>query len=123
MIKVKIKSSKKELENAYDYIISVNYCKLQSLLIYKDPDFYCSNACGWACDVYRIEVDDKIVLISTGYAPLKSKNSKIDDVIISFYEDKSSQARILLQDIGCTYEQTKAFYDLLIDNLIRTVII
>lgn len=81
---IKLKATKKKMREHY-YILSVGYCEMQSLLNEQRPFAYSSWAYGWACDYYK--VDD--VLLSTGYAPLASKNIKKDYEIIKEYENKA----------------------------------
>jgi hypothetical protein len=82
---LKLKATKKEMREHYWYILSVNYCSMQSLLRERQPFAYSTRAEGWSCDYYEIEG----VLISEGYAPLASKNMKKDYKIIMEYENKA----------------------------------
>ena len=82
---IKLKATKKEMREHFWYILSVDYCSMQSLLRERQPFAYSTRAEGWACDYY--EVDE--VLISTGYAPLNDKNMKKDYKIIMEYENKA----------------------------------
>ena len=104
---MKFKVTKKEMNSNYDQILGVGYCNLQHLLNYENEIAYSTRAEGWACDYYEIEN----VLISTGYAPMNSKNTKHDynltqnydnkarDIVNSNidYEEKSMQVKNLLR--------------------------
>lgn len=81
---MKIKTTKKEVRKFYK-IIGAGYCSMQNLLRYKEPFAYSERAEGWACDYYNING----ILISTGYAPLNSKNVNFDYATLKEYEDKS----------------------------------
>ena len=82
---MKYKTSKKNMKESYNKIIKIGYCDAQYLLQYEEPTAYSTRAEGWACDYY--DVDN--VLISTGYAPIESKNTKIDYETIRKYENEA----------------------------------
>jgi len=90
---MKYKTSKKNMKESYDKIIKVGYCDAQYLLQYEEPTAYSTRSEGWACDYYDIDG----VLISTGYAPIESKNAKVDYETVKNYEDKA-------RDIICSYD-------------------
>ena len=81
---LKIKASKKDMKENYK-ILGTGYCSMHYLLKFKKPVAYSTRCEGWACDYY--DVDD--VIISTGYAPLKSKNIDLDYDTIRAYENKA----------------------------------
>jgi hypothetical protein len=80
---MKFKTTKKAMKESYNTIIGIGYCNAQYLLQYENEIAYSTRAEGWACDYYEIEN----VLISTGYAPIESKNVKCNYDITSKYED------------------------------------
>ena len=82
---IKLKATKKEMREGYYYILSVDYCSMQSLLRERQPFAYSTRAEGWACDYYDIDG----VLISEGYAPLNDKNMIKDYSFIMEYENKA----------------------------------
>lgn len=84
---MKIKTTKKAMKNGYYHIIGTGYCNLQNLLKYENEIAYSTRVEGWACDYYEVNN----VLISTGYAPLKSENVKCDCDMIRKYDDKASE--------------------------------
>lgn len=90
---MKFKTTKKAMREGYYHIIGTGCCNLQYLLNYENEIAYSTRAEGWACDYY--EVDG--VLISTGYAPLKSENVKCDYDMIREYESKATE-------IVCNYK-------------------
>ena len=97
-----LKATKKEMRNGYDKIIRIGYCNLQHLLDYAPRIAYSARAEGWACDYYDIDG----VLISTGYAPLSSKNVKsVDYETIRKYNEEGAKLR---GDFSIPYEAKKA---------------
>ena len=79
----KIKTTKKSMKESYNKIIKVGYCNAQYLLQFENEIAYSTRAEGWACDYYDIEG----ILISTGYAPIESKNTKCNYELVKRYED------------------------------------
>ena len=98
---MKFKTTKKAMREGYYHIIGTGYCNLQHLLHYENEIAYSTRAEGWACDYY--EVDG--VLVSTGYAPLKSENVKCDYDMIREYNDKAEK---VVYDYSMTWEEQKA---------------
>lgn len=82
---MKFKTTKKAINQGYYRILGTGYCSLQHLLNFEEPRAYSTRAEGWACDYY--EVDS--VCISTGYAPITSKNVKKDYEMIQRYEEQA----------------------------------
>lgn len=77
---MKYKTTKKEVLNEYESVISVGYCDLQNLLWYVDPYAYTSGMYGWNADVYVVDCNTVIV---TGYRPFG--NVDVDcDLCIKF---------------------------------------
>lgn len=62
---MKRKITKKELKKLYPVQIRVGYCNLQTMLVYKEPEYFISSMYGWDCDVYII---DEIAIV-TGFNP------------------------------------------------------
>ncbi|QRG86054.1 hypothetical protein [Bulleidia sp. zg-1006] len=62
---MKLKTTKKEIEKNYGKIIKVGYCRLQSLLNYKNPIAYTCGREGWHADIYDING----IAIVMGYKP------------------------------------------------------
>ena len=51
---------------AFENVIKVGYCDMQSALTWREPNFYTAGVFGWKADVYVIDQDTVIV---TGYRP------------------------------------------------------
>lgn len=69
-MKVKVLVTKKSVRQFGMPVLSIPYCKLDSLLKYEEPFAYSSGVYGWSCDYYQVTVHGKDdVIISTGYRP------------------------------------------------------
>jgi hypothetical protein len=107
----KIHVTKKQMRDNY-YILGVSYCKLQFLLNYTSPVAYSTGAHGWACDYYNVDG----VLISTGYAPLSSKNCKSNYEMIKQYDDNAQK---IVYDHKLEYEDKKNKVTALLNEFIK----
>lgn len=63
---MKTKTTKKAIMAAFENVIKVGYCDMQSALMWREPNFYTEGVYGWNADVYVIDIDTVIV---TGYRP------------------------------------------------------
>lgn len=108
---VKLKTTKKIMKENYYRIISIGYCEADYLLNYNAPFAYSSGSYGWACDYYDING----TLISTGYAPIGSKNINLSYDTISEYNKKAM--KIVHSDMK--HEQKKAKIGNLLNELIQ----
>lgn len=63
----KIRITKKEAHTCAPCLLSVGYCRIQTLLQHLKPFAYSAGVHGWSCDYF--DVADGVV-ISTGYAPI-----------------------------------------------------
>lgn len=70
---MKVKVTRKFVEEHHKTIIKAGYCDLEFLLRYKNPSFYTTNIYGWASDVYTLGD----VAIVTGYAPFGIGNYEL----------------------------------------------
>lgn len=95
---MKFKATKKQMREGYEYIIGLN--NMEHLLRYTSPIAYSVRAEGWACDYYDIDG----VLISAGYSPLKSKNTKTDR---EDAEKTEAIARSISEDYEISYDDKK----------------
>lgn len=84
----KIKATKVEMRKNYR-IASIGYCDAQYLLNYKSPFAYTCGTNGWTADYYDIEG----VLISTGYDPIASKNTKCSYETVRKYDKLAQEAK------------------------------
>lgn len=117
---MKLKATKKELRDNYYFIWGVGYCQLQNVERYLEPFSYCSGTYGWSCDNYELIVDNKRVLLSTGYNYIDSKN--VNNVDYSKIEKLDKK----VQEIGRTGDyQTakKKVQELLFDFINKEVLL
>ena len=63
---MKTKTTKKAIMSAFENVIRVGYCDMQSALTWREPNFYTAGVFGWNADVYVIDDDTVIV---TGCRP------------------------------------------------------
>ena len=63
---MKTQITKKAIMSAFENVIRVGYCDMQSALTWREPNFYTAGVFGWNADVYVIDYDTVIV---TGYRP------------------------------------------------------
>ena len=101
---MKFETTKKRMRDNYHTILSLGYCKLQTLLNYESPIAYSHGVYGWSCDYYVIDN----VLISTGYSPIgqdvdsklvKEYEQKAEDVRTKHYDDRSIQIDVELNKL------------------------
>lgn len=111
---MKFKVTKKEMKSNYNRIIKVGYCNAQFLLKYIEPIAYSTRAEGWACDYYDING----VLLSTGYAPIESKNTNSSYEIVKRYDN---MAREIACNYALNYEEQKAQVSMLLQSFVKEV--
>lgn len=111
---MKFKATKKEM-NRYNKILSAGYCTMQYLLQYQAPIAYSAGVNGWCCDYYNINN----ILISTGYAPINSKNMISDYDIINKFE---MEARKTVYS-NIDYEEKKQIINQYLYELLELLII
>lgn len=103
----KEKITKKQIMNGFKNIISCGYCEIQSLLQYKEANYYTTGTYGWNSDIYIINKDTAIV---TGYRPFgnvesnyntnKKYDKKANEIMIQYpkkYEERKKELQQLLK--------------------------
>ena len=83
---MKFKTTKKDMRQSYNTILSVGYCSLQALLNYESPIAYSAGTYGWSCDYYDIDG----VIICTGYNTI---GQDVDYKLIREYEKKAEAVK------------------------------
>lgn len=106
---MKLRTSKKEINNSYNTILKAGYCELQTLLKYQDPFAYSCGIYGWNCDYYDING----VCISTGYRAI---GKRVDYNIVNEYERKAQE---IVYNGSYSYDQIKSLLDALITEFIE----
>lgn len=99
---------KKDVINAFPYIIKVGYCELQYTLKALDMERlgYVCGVNGWNCDVYRLESG---IALTTGYRPfgkirvdsdrLRALEEAVQAVPWEYYDKRAQVARKGIESI------------------------
>ena len=109
---MKFKTTKKAIKEGYDSILGTGHCT--NLLYFTNPIAYSTRSEGWACDYYDIDG----LCISTGYAPMNSKNVKVSYEFIDRYEN---MARDIVSDYNTPYDERKKAVDELLHEFAKKV--
>lgn len=113
---MKIRTTKKAINNRYATRIYCSYCALQKLLKYESPVAYTTRREGWSADIY--EVNPSTVII-TGYAPFGSIRAGYD--ICRKYEAAAEAIYEKYWRNAAQWEQEKAEYKALIAEFVKEV--
>ena len=111
---MKLKATKRDVKARYNYIAKIGYCNAQHLLNYEEPFAYSERTEGWACDYYDIDG----VLISTGYAPIESKNTKCDYDTVRKYDEMAEK---IAYNYDLKYEEQKVQVEDLLQQFISEI--
>lgn len=109
---MKFKTTKKEMKENYNTILSIGYCNAQNLLKFENEIAYSTRSEGWACDYYDINN----VCISTGYAPI---GEHVDYETLKKYDDL---ARTITCDYSIPYEEQKNKVHELLNEFVNEVV-
>ena len=112
---MKYLTTKKAVRNGYVHTIGISYCDAQDLLYFRSPVAYSAGVYGWACDYYSF--GDTV--ISTGYAPLATRNATVSYGRVRWYNDK---AKAIVNQYEIPYEQRKADVEALLEAFIEECI-
>lgn len=83
---MKLKTTKKQIRENFNTILSIGYCDAQYLLSSKTPFAYSSGLYGWSCDYYQIGN----ICICTGYSPI---GTPVDYALLNELERKAKQIK------------------------------
>ena len=99
---MKFKTTTKRIKENYsqNYILSISYCDLQTLLKYESPRAYTSGLYGWNYDLYDIEG----VAICTGYRGMP-QGKNFDYSLVKKYETKAQKIANRRKKDNETWEQ------------------
>lgn len=87
---MKLKTTRKQIQNNSYRIANISYCAAQNLLKYRAPFAYSAGVYGWNCDYY--EVDG--VVIATGYRSFPtSKRTNCDYKTVRDFDDRAAKAK------------------------------
>lgn len=81
---MKLKTTKSQIKNNFNTILSVGYCQIQYLTYFKSPFAYSCGVYGWSCDYYQFDN----ICISTGYSPI---GQNVDYKLLRKYEEKAEK--------------------------------
>ena len=107
---MKIRVTKKQIQEGYKNIIIAGYCDLQFLLKYRDADFNTCGVYGWNADIYKINNN---TVICTGYRPFGNIRKY---GLAKKYDDK---ARKIICDYSISWEKQRAKLDKLIEKFVK----
>ena len=110
---MKFKTTKKQINQNFNRVISIGYCDAQYLLQRKNPIAYNAGYYGWNCDIYDVNG----VAIVTGYRPFG--NIRPDCETIKKYED---EARKICGNRWGNYQNMLDQIDKLLNQFIEEVI-
>lgn len=98
---MKYKTTKKQVNEGYNSVISVGYCNLQFLLQYHNPEAYTTRSEGWAADIYDLDrYGYGGVAIVTGYAPFGNNRPEYAKVL-----QYDNEARAIVQNYDMEYPE------------------
>ena len=107
---MKTKVTRKCIKESFSTIISVNYASLQHLLTYETPQYYCTRAQDWACDIYIFGN----VAIVTGYDPFGNVEPSHE-----LRKEVDWYAENILSSSHRDYQKKKEILRRMIDEFIR----
>lgn len=111
---MKYRTTAKELRKCYpnNRTIAIGYCNAQNLLHYQNPNCYTCGVYGWNFDGY--EIDEKCVLITTGYRGTFGTRPDFDTL-----RDYEKRAETIIYSRGKTYEEKKSEVNALLFEFIN----
>ncbi len=83
---MKLQTTKKQIRQNFNTVLSIGYCDAQNLLDCKTPFAYSAGVYGWSCDYYQIGN----VCISTGYSPI---GTPVNYELLNELERKAEQIK------------------------------
>lgn len=108
---MKIKTTKKEIMNSYNDIISIGYCDAQFLLRGVDPIAYTAGVYGWNADIYNVNG----VAIVTGYRPFGTIHASYNGIVKKY----DTKAREISNSFGIDYITQKTKINKLLNKFIK----
>ena len=107
---MKFETTKKAMRAGYNNIITISYCRAESLLRNHEPVAYSAGEDGWSCDYYDING----TLICTGYRPISGIRPSYDKV--KEYDDKAYN---IIANYDLDYEERKKQVEELLQSFIN----
>ena len=109
---MKLQTTKKQIRQNFNTVLSIGYCDAQYLLSHKTPFAYSAGVYGWSCDYYQIGA----VCISTGYSPIGTR------VNYSLLRELESKAALIKNDYNLSYSDREQQLNELLQQLINSII-
>ena len=106
---MKLKTTKKQIRENFNTILSIGYCDAQYLLDCKNPFAYSAGLYGWSCDYYQIGT----ICICTGYSPI---GTPVDYALLRELEGK---AQLIKHDYNLSYSDKEKQLNELLKQLIK----
>lgn len=110
---MKVKVTKKQVQENYKNIIRVGYCDLHYLLRFKEADYYTAGVCGWNADIYQVNFNTCIV---TGFRPFGNISNH------ELVEEVEEMAENILKNRALSLEEQKKQIDFVFANFIAKII-
>ena len=108
---MKFKTTKKAINNGYDYKICIPFADLQHLLNYTEPCAYTCGTMGWNANIYHI---DPNVAIVTGYRPFG--NIRPDSKMVRDYDEIAKE---IISDWDISVPRKKEKLNILINQFVE----
>lgn len=108
----KVRTTIKEIKNAYPRLIKIGYCDAQFLLRFQDPIAYTAGVNGWGCDLYYI---NGYTAITTGYSPVGNIEPGYE--VVHKYDEEAREA--IYNTSG--YENQKKAVDAILERFVAEV--
>lgn len=112
---MKLKTTKKAVNETYPDVISVGFCALQTILSFEKPFAYTTGVKGFCADIYDMDG----IAIVTGYAPFGNHNA--NNELCKKYEEK---AMVVMKTYNRTFDylETKCLMRNLLEQFVKEVI-
>jgi len=109
---MKLQTTKKQIRQNFNTVLSIGYCDAQYLLNHKAPFAYSAGVYGWSCDYYQVGN----VCISTGYSPIGTH------VDYSLLRELESKACLIVNDYNLPDSDKEQQLNELLQQLINSII-
>ena len=109
---MKLQTTKKQIRQHFNTILSIGYCDAQYLLDCKTPFAYSAGVYGWSCDYYQIGS----VCISTGYSTIGTR------VNYALLRELEGKAMLIKNDYKLSYSDREQQLNELLQQLINSII-
>ena len=112
---MKLQTTKTNIRNNFNTVLTVGYCELQYLLNYSKAFAYSAGVYGWNCDFYVPSENYSGVCLATGYNTDRLGRKRVSYELVKEYEQK---ARELVLDYETKINKREAL-GTLIDEFIE----